>query len=169
MYYGCNSCHAYHNNCASGYSEYMHPIFSNSSYYCSAGAENGPTLVIHKILLDACGNQSCTPRTFNVRITGPSYPCGEVFQLRAGNCLELDDPLVISGLEPGAYTIEELFSCPNQYVSTLTGPVCGNTVLLHAGSAPTVVTIVNRRRLCRLCGSYGCGCSRGCDYRSICR
>lgn len=163
-----NCCHHHaHNNCCASscpYPAYMHPIFCNQAHYCSASTESGATLVIHKIVLEACANQSCTPRTFNLRITGPSYPCGEVFQLRAGNCLELDEPLVISNLEPGAYTIEEIEACPNTYISTITGPVCGHTVLLTAGGPPTVITIVSRKRFCRLCQGYGCGCG----YHSIC-
>lgn len=138
---------------------YAQPILCSAAQYSSAGIENGATLVIHKIVLEACGTQSCTPRTFNIRITGPSYPCGEIFQLRAGNCLELDEPLVITGLEPGTYCIEELFTNPNEYVSTYTGPICGQQVTLTNSWSPTVVTIVNRRRLCRLCHGYGCGCS----------
>lgn len=72
----------------------------NPAHFCCAGWENGPTLVIHKIVLEPCGNQSCTERTFTLRITGPSYPNGEIFTLRAGSCTQLDEPLVISGLEP---------------------------------------------------------------------
>lgn len=64
----------------------------------------------------------------------------------------MDEPLVISGLTPGNYTIEEVFSTPNEYVTTITGPVCGgNMVSLVANCPPTVVTIVNRKRLCRVC------------------
>ena len=130
----------------------MHPLCCNPTRYCCAGFENGPTLVIHKIVLEPCGNQSCTPKTFTLRITGPSYPNGAIFTLRTGSCTELDEPLVVSGLTPGNYTIEELFSTPNEYITTITGPVCGgNTVLLVANCPPTVVTIVNRKRLCRIC------------------
>lgn len=43
------------------------------------GLGKRPTLVIHKIVLEPCGNQSCTERTFTLRITGPSYPNGEIF------------------------------------------------------------------------------------------
>ncbi|MFR2149623.1 MAG: hypothetical protein ACLS7Z_03165 [Christensenellales bacterium] len=83
------------------YSEWLHPLCCNPAHFCCAGWENGPTLVIHKIVLEPCGNQSCTERTFTLRITGPSYPNGEIFTLRAGSCTQLDEPLVISGLEPG--------------------------------------------------------------------
>ena len=145
--------------------QFVQPIFCNSAQFSDAGVTQGATLVIHKIVLEPCGNQSCTPRTFNIRITGPSFPCGEVFQLRAGSCVELDEPLVITGLEPGTYCIEELFSCPNQYISTFTGPVCGRQVTVSNCCAPTVITIVNRRRECALCHGFGCGCS-SC---SICR
>lgn len=146
--YGCSG------GTASGY---IHPIHCAQARYSCANCENGATLVIHKIVLNACGGQNCTPRTFSLRITGPSYPSGEIFTLRAGSCLELDEPLVIAGLIPGQYTIEEIYACPNQYVSTITGPVCGQTVLLSASCAPTVVTIVSRRRLCRLCtGCHSC-------------
>ncbi|MFR2019715.1 MAG: hypothetical protein ACLS6G_04045 [Christensenellales bacterium] len=54
---------------------------SSGSIRCAAtrrislrGLRNGPTLVIHKIVLEPCGGQSCTERTFTLRITGPSYP-----------------------------------------------------------------------------------------------
>lgn len=141
------------------YPEWVQPILCNQTRFSCAEAENGATLVIHKILLEPLGDQNCTPRTFSIRITGPSYPCGEVFTLRAGSCLELDEPLVITGLEPGSYSIEELFNTPNEYVSTITGPVCGRCVQLTASASPTVVTIVNRKRLCRLCSSrYSSGC-----------
>ena len=153
------SCSCHHNcGCTNTCGcEWMHPIACSQARYSYAGYDSGATLVIHKIVLEPCGNQSCTPRTFNIRITGPSYPCGEIFPVHAGSCLELDEPLVIAGLEPGTYEIEELFSCPEQYISTITGPVCGRLVTLSASPAPTVVTIVNRRRLCRLCRGYGCG------------
>ncbi len=147
------------------YPEWVQPILCNSARYACAECENGATLVIHKIVLEPLGDQSCTPRTFTLRVTGPSYPTGELFQLRAGSCYELDEPLVIAGLMPGQYSIEEVFNTPNEYVSTITGPVCGRCVTLTCSSAPTVVTIVNRRRLCRLCRAqnrYGCGC--GCGY-----
>ena len=100
-------------------------------------------------MLEPCGGQSCTERTFTLRITGPSYPNGETFTLRAGSCTQLDEPLVISGLEPGCYTIEELMSRPYEYCTTITGPVMGNVVRLTNSCVPTVVTIVNRKQLCR--------------------
>lgn len=155
--WGCGCSSSCCNSCP--FPQWMHPILCNPTHFCCAGAEDGATLVIHKIVLEPCGNQSCTPKNFNIRITGPSYPNGEVFTLRAGSCIELDEPLVISGLTPGQYTIEEIFSTPNEYVSTITGPVCGRCVTLSASCVPTVVTIVNRKRLCRLCHGFGCGCS----------
>ncbi|MBR5288267.1 MAG: hypothetical protein IKU34_06715 [Clostridia bacterium] len=155
----CASCGSWMNRCRNGaqnscpYSQWMHPICCNQAYYSCAGAQNGATLVIHQIALEAGGQQSCTPRSFQLRITGPSYPCGEVFSLRAGSCVELDEPLVISGLEPGQYRIEPLNSCCGDYISTITGPACGQLVTVSAGAAPTVVTIVSRRSLfhCRRC------------------
>lgn len=137
-------------------------------HYCCAQEDNGPTLVIHKIVLDACGNQSCTPKTFHIRVTGPSYPNGEIFDLRAGSCLDLDEPLVISGLQPGEYCIEELFEKPYEYTATITGPVHGNCVTICDGCAPVVVTIVNRKRLCRLCRGFGYGCQCGCHCGCSC-
>ena len=141
------------------YPEWVQPILCNQTRFSCAEEENGATLVIHKIVLEPLGDQSCTPRMFSIRVTGPSYPNGELFQLRAGSCTELDEPLVITGLTPGSYTIEEVFNTPNEFVSTITGPVCGRCVLLTNSSVPTVVTIVNRRRVCRLCSRYNrCGC-----------
>lgn len=113
------------------------------------GLGKRPTLVIHKIVLEPCGNQSCTERTFTLRITGPSYPNGEIFTLRAGSCTQLDEPARHQRLEPGCYAIEELLNCPNEYCTTITGPVMGNVVQLTNSCVPTVVTIVNRKRLCR--------------------
>lgn len=150
-----NGCGGTHHSCP--YSRWMHPICCNQAYYTCAGAQNGATLVIHQIVLEAGGEQSCTPRSFQLRITGPSYPCGEVFTLRAGSCLELDEPLVISGLEPGQYRIEPLYDCNHEFISTLTGPVCGQVINVSASAAPTVVTIVSRRNL-RRCRRL-CGCN----------
>lgn len=73
---------------------------SSGSIRCAAtrrisaarAAENGPTLVIHKIVLEPCGGQSCTERTFTLRITGPSYPNGETFTLPRGELHQLDEP-----------------------------------------------------------------------------
>lgn len=132
---------------------FLHPIHCCPAYYSCAGTQNGATLVIHQIVLEAGGEQSCTPRRFHIRITGPSYPCGEVFTLRAGSCTELDEPLVISGLEPGRYLIETLYDTPTDFATTITGPVCGGYVTVSASAAPTVVTIVSRRRFpgCRRC------------------
>ena len=99
------SCCFHHHDCSCRpscpYPEWIHPLCCNPTHYCSAGYENGPTLVIHKIVLEPCGSQSCTPKTFTLRITGPV--CG------------------------------------------------GNMVSLVANCPPTVVTIVNRKRLCRVC------------------
>ena len=138
--------------------QWTHPLLCNPAHLCCASNENGPTLVIHTILLEAGCQQSCTPRTLRIRVTGPSYPCGEIFTLRTGSCTELDEPLVISGLEPGQYQIEILYDCPRDYATTITGPVCSGVVTVAANAAPTVVTIVSRRRLhrCR------CHCSRNC-------
>ena len=180
----CNTCHAAHTHhscdvnscplpwanhphgCPQPYAQngaacgqYVQPIYCNAAQYSDAGVTSGATLVIHQIVLEPCGNPTCTPRTFSIRITGPSYPCGEVFQLRAGSCLELDEPLVITGLEPGVYCIEELLTCPNSYITTYTGPVCGQRVTVTNSWSPTVVTIVCRRRQCRLCHGSGCGSS----------
>ena len=156
-----NGCDGFGCGCSSfcPFPDWIHPLLCNPTQFCCVGNDNGPTLVIHSILLEPCGNQSCTPRTLRIRITGPSFPCGEVFTLRAGSCIELDEPLVITGLEPGCYTIELLCSTPHEFITTLTGPVCGNTVRLTASCAPTVVTLVSRRRLCRLCHGFGCGCA----------
>ena len=48
--------------------QWKHPLLCNPAYYCCANdnQDNGPTLVIHQILLEPCGNQSCTPRTFTI-------------------------------------------------------------------------------------------------------
>ena len=141
------------------YAGWVQPILCNQTRFSCAECENGATLVIHKIVLEPLADQSCTPRTFTIRVTGPSYPGGELFQLRAGSCTELDEPLVITGLAPGQYSIEEVFSNPNEFITTITGPVCGRCVTLTCSTAPTVVTLVNRRRLCRLCSSLRrCGC-----------
>lgn len=131
--------------------EWMHPIPCNPTHYCDAESANGATLVIHKIVLEVGGEQGCVPRDFVIRLTGPSYPRGETFTLRAGSCLELDEPLVIAGLLPGVYRVDELFTRPHEYITTITGPVCGRCVNLIAGCVPTVITIVNRRRLCGRC------------------
>ncbi len=143
--------------------EWMHPILCNPTYFCSAENENGPTLVIHQILLEPCGNQSCTPRTFQIRVTGPSYPDGETFSLRAGSCTEIDEPLVIANLEPGQYEIDLLSaSCRREYDTTFTGPICGGCVSITNSVVPTVITIVSRKRFTRRRCRRGCGCNNDC-------
>lgn len=160
------------------YPAWMHPLLCNPAHLCCAENTNGPTLVIHCILLEPCGNQSCTPRNFTIRVTGPSYPGGETFTLRAGSCTELDEPLVIAGLTPGQYQIEQLTvgdcghcgyyancgwcsdcgchsGCAGyaQYDTSFTGPIsCGQVSIVNS-NVPTVITIVNRKRLqgCRPC------------------
>lgn len=159
-YSGCGAYPWTNANAAWPCGSYVQPICTSPAQYPSAEtAASGATLVIHQLVLEPCGNPSCTPRTFKIRITGPSYPCGEVFTLTAGNCLSLDEPLVLTGLEPGTYCIEEIFACPNAYISTYTGPVCGRCVNITGSRFPTVITICCRKRLCRLCHGYGCGCS----------
>ena len=144
--------------------EWTHPLLCNPTHFCCANNDNGPTLVIHAILLEPCGNQSCTPRTFHIRVTGPSFPCGESFTLRAGSCTEIDEPLVIAGLEPGQYEIEQLSgSCCREYDTTFTGPICNGCVSITSSCVPTVITIVNQKRFCRRCGQRGCGCNGGCN------
>ena len=185
----------YHNNCGCfdgcscgcgrrsycPFPEWMHPIMHHPVRFCDAENDNGPTLVIHQILLEPCGNQSCTPRTFTIRVTGPSYPCGETFSLRAGSCTEIDEPLVITGLIPGEYQIEQVTStCScgcSEYDTTYTGPISCNSVSVTASRVPVVITIVSRKRFCRRrrcnrcgwqscngnCGRQGCGCSNNCS------
>lgn len=169
---GCN----HHSFCP--FPQWMHPLLCNPAHFCCANDsdDNGPTLVIHQILLEPCGNQSCTPRNFTIRITGPSYPCGENFTLRAGSCTELDEPLVITNLEPGQYEIDLITAsncscghgwgcgCCREYDSTITGPISGGCVSITNSRVPTVLTIVSRkrftRRRCRR--SWDNGCSRNC-------
>lgn len=143
----------------------MHPILCHPVRFCDAENDNGPTLVIHQILLEPCGNQSCTPRTFTIRVTGPSYPCGETFTLRAGSCTEIDEPLVITGLIPGEYQIEQVTASGcgcgcSEFDTTYTGPISCNSVSVTASRVPVVITIVSRKRICRRrrrCGRWGCG------------
>ena len=142
--------------------EWIHPLLCNPAHLCCAGSDNGPTLVIHSILLEPCGNQSCTPRTLRIRITGPSYPCGEIFTLRVGSCTEVDEPLVITNLEPGQYEIEQILSSCREYDTTFTGPICNGCVSITRSIVPTVITIVNRKRFCTRCRRHGCGCG-GCN------
>ncbi len=178
-------CHSCNTSCSSycPFPQWVHPLLCNCTHLCSAECENGPTLVIHSILLEPCGNQSCTPRTFSIRITGPSYPAGETFSLRAGSCTEVDEPLVITNLEPGQYEIEQLGDC-DVYDTTFTGAICEGSVAITASCVPTVITIVNRKRLCRRrrcrhnggcghsCGGNGCGswngCWNGCGHHHGC-
>ena len=153
------------------YPDWVQPILCNPVHYCDAENDNGPTLVIHQLLLEPCGNQSCTPRTFTIRITGPSYPCGETFTLRAGSCTELDEPLVITNLEPGQYEIDLITAggcncgCNREYDTTITGPISGSCVSITASRVPTVLTIVSRKRFTRrrrCCNGCGNGCSSHC-------
>lgn len=174
-------CH-HHNPCGCcelpycPFPEWKHPLLCNPAHLCCAENENGPTLVIHQILLEPCGNQSCTPRTFTIRLTGPSYPCGETFTLRAGSCTEIDEPLVITNLEPGQYEIDLLTgSCGNhgncghcwnngcgcEYDTTFTGPISGGCVSITNSPVPTVITIVCRKRMNRR-RRRGCGCRPAC-------
>ena len=154
------SCRHHHSICSCGccnhdsycpFPQWMHPILCNPTHFCSAENDNGPTLVIHSILLEPCGNQSCTPKTFTIHITGPSYPCGETFTLRAGSCTEVDEPLVITNLTPGQYEIEQVTSCScgcsGEYDTTFTGPIAGGCVSITNSRVPVVITIVNRKRL----------------------
>jgi len=153
----CNPCDCMHHSYCP-YPHWKHPLLCNPAHFCCADTnnDNGPTLIIHQILLEPCGNQSCTPRTFTIRVTGPSYPCGETFTLRAGSCTELDEPLVIAGLIPGQYEIEQVnsgCSCgcgAGEYDTTYTGPISCGQVSITASRVPTVITIVSRKRLnCR--------------------
>lgn len=174
-------CHHHHSCCDSccanlpsycPYPAWKHPLLCNPAHLCCAENTDGPTLVIHCILLEPCGNQSCTPRSFTIRVTGPSYPNGETFTLRAGSCTELDEPLVIAGLTPGQYQIEQLTGgrncscgchgchgcscnccCGAQYDTSFTGPISCGSVSIVNSNVPTVITIVNRKRLngCRPC------------------
>ena len=149
--------------------EWAHPLLCNTARFCCANSDNGPTLVIHSILLEPCGNQSCTPRTFHIRVTGPSFPCGENFTLRAGSCTEIDEPLVIAGLEPGQYEVEQILgACCREFDTTFTGPICNGCVSITSSCVPTVITIVNQKRFCRCCGRRGCGCPGGCGHHDGC-
>ncbi|MBQ7785248.1 MAG: hypothetical protein IJ381_03755 [Clostridia bacterium] len=168
-HFGCG-CSCIHEYSYCPFPQWLHPILCNPTHLCQAENENGPTLVIHSILLEPCGNQSCTPRTLTIRITGPSYPSGETFTLRAGSCTEIDEPLVITGLIPGQYQIEQITSCTSgcgcgcscgcgEYDTTFTGPICDGSIAIVNSLVPVVITIVNRKRLrgCRRRYWGGCG------------
>ena len=161
-----NGCDGFGCGCSSfcPFPDWIHPLLCNPTQFCCVGNDNGPTLVIHSILLEPCGNQSCTPRTLRIRITGPSFPCGEFFTLRVGSCTEIDEPLVITNLEPGQYEIEQILSSCREFDTTFTGPICNGCVSITCSVVPTVITIVNRKRFCRRCRRHGCGCSScGCN------
>ena len=161
-----NGCDGFGCGCSSfcPFPDWIHPLLCNPTQFCCVGNDNGPTLVIHSILLEPCGNQSCTPRTLRIRITGPSFPCGEFFTLRVGSCTEIDEPLVITNLEPGQYEIEQILSSCREFDTTFTGPICNGCVSITCSVVPTVITIVNRKRFCRRCRRHGCGCSNcGCN------
>lgn len=145
-------------NCFCPFPDWIHPILCNPTQFCCTGSDNDPTLVIHSILLEPCGNQSCTPRTLRIRVCGPSFPDGEFFTLRVGSCTEVDEPLVITGLTPGQYEIEQILSSCREYDTTFTGPICNGCVSITCSCVPTVITIVNRKRFCRRCHRHGCGC-----------
>lgn len=161
-------CHPFA-NCCDGcnsfcpFPDWIHPLLCNPTQFCCVGSDNGPTLVIHSILLEPCGNQSCTPRTLRIRVTGPSFPCGEFFTLRVGSCTEIDEPLVITNLEPGQYEIEQILSSCREFDTTFTGPICNGCVSITNSIVPTVITIVNRKRFCRRCHRHGFGCNGGCN------
>lgn len=121
----------------------------NPAHFCCAGWENGPTLVIHKIVLEPCGNQSCTERTFTLRITGPSYPNGEIFTLRAGSCTQLDEPARHQRARARLLCHRRAAQLSERILHDHHRPVMGNVVQLTNSCVPTVVTIVNRKRLCR--------------------
>lgn len=164
-------CHHHFDPCSTHsycpFPHWKHPLLCNPAHLCCAGCseDNGPTLIIHQILLEPCGNQSCTPRNFTIRVTGPSYPCGETFTIRAGSCTEIDEPLVITGLTPGQYEIELVTpgcGC-DEYDTTFTGPIACGSVSITNSRVPTVITIVSRKRVCR-CRRRRCHCGfyQGC-------
>ena len=159
-----NGCDGFGCGCSSfcPFPDWIHPLLCNPTQFCCVGNDNGPTLVIHSILLEPCGNQSCTPRTLRIRITGPSFPCGEFFTLRVGSCTEIDEPLVITNLEPGQYEIEQILSSCREFDTTFTGPICNGCVSITCSVVPTVITIVNRKRFCRRCRRHGCN-NCGCN------
>ena len=166
-------CCDWHNHSYCPFPQWKHPLLCNPAHLCCADNENGPTLVIHQILLEPCGNQSCTPRTFTIRITGPSYPCGETFTLRAGSCTEIDEPLVITNLTPGQYEIDLItgscgcnhgcghscgHGCGCKYDTTFTGPVSNGCISITNSPVPTVITIVSRKRIARRRRRCACFC-----------
>ncbi len=61
-------------------------------------------LNVTKTLLDAAGNAITEERTFNVRITGPSYPTGQEFELKNSDSGKIE----LTGLKYGTYTVQEL-------------------------------------------------------------
>lgn len=155
-----DACH-HHSYCP--FPQWKHPLLCNPAHYCCADNQtDGPTLVLHAILLEPCGNQSCTPRSLTLRITGPSYPCGETFTLRAGSCTEIDEPLVIAGLTPGQYEIDLITACCQEYDVTFTGPISDGCVSIVNSCVPTVVTLVARKRFARRRRRCRCVCTPGC-------
>ena len=101
-----NGCDGFGCGCSSfcPFPDWIHPLLCNPTQFCCVGNDNGPTLVFHSILLEPCGNQSCTPRTFNIRVTGPSFPCGESFTLRRARLAE--DTFYFEGEREGKSAFE---------------------------------------------------------------
>ncbi len=71
-------------------------------------------LTITDRVLTFSGTTSTSTRTFIVRVTGPSYPNGQLFEVTTSS------PLVLTGLLYGQYTVEELNA--SGYTVTYSGP-----------------------------------------------
>ena len=106
---------------------------SNETYHEVLALLQDGQLTITKIVVDYKGNLITTPRTFVIKVTGPSYPSGTLMELTNST------PLVLKGLIYGQYTVEELNT--TNYTVTITAPVT-----LTGGATSGTITVRNQEK-----------------------
>lgn len=106
---------------------------SNETYHEVLALLQDGQLTITKIVVDYKGTLITTPRTFIIKVTGPSYPSGTLMELTNTT------PLVLKGLIYGQYTVEELNT--TNYTVSISAPVT-----LTGGATNGTITVRNQEK-----------------------
>ena len=106
---------------------------SNETYHEVLALLQDGQLTITIVVVDYKGNLITTPRTFVIKVTGPSYPSGTLMELTNST------PLVLKGLIYGQYTVEELNT--TNYTVTITP-----SVTLTGGATSGTITVRNQEK-----------------------
>lgn len=132
------------------YSEWLHPLCCNPAHFCCAGWENGRRSSFIKSCLNPAATRAARSARSPCASPAPVIPMGRFSSLRAGSCTQLGRAGSSSaGLTRAVMPSKNCSTVRTNTARPSPARSMGNVVQLTNSCVPTVVTIVNRKRLCR--------------------